>query len=370
MKRTAIGNTEIPQGQPYWSGGKNADRLRISEKELYSMIDLYQEICNYEENPAVVESYYGEMDKLYCALQLIENFGQFPTSLKNAGAVFSDLAGNGTFERSYPDLAERNSAVDSIVSDAVARVNNSELPENYPQEVADWWTKTIIDQNFYINIETGEEIDKPAIIAGIGNATYDQLAAQMKEGGLYYMYIAASASLVDTERAFYKKQQQNYTIDKIEALGAGMTRSTMMNNINSGIIAKNKGKNANTTLNEFKQGIEPAIGSLILAIVAAVTAIITLISTIFAVKKAQVEQETAKILSQSNLNAQAPVFADFDGNNLYDHVSTDGGKTWQELPREITKEEANRLVNGETSGNNYTIPIILGGAALLLLLMN
>ena len=59
MKRTAIGSTVIPIEESYWSGGRNADRLRQSEREIYSMIDLYQEICAYEENEVVISEHFG-----------------------------------------------------------------------------------------------------------------------------------------------------------------------------------------------------------------------------------------------------------------------------------------------------------------------
>ena len=361
MKRTAIGSTEIPIGEPYWSDGRNADRLRQSEREIFSMIDLYQEICTYEENDAIVSEYYGEMDKLYFALKLIEEFGQFPLFLKNSGMVFAELVASGIFSTPYATLTERNISIDEIIQNAIDRLNNHDLPVEYPKEVRDWWDKIVVEQNFYINLATGKQIKQPAIIAGIGNTQYDEFCARMKDGGPFYLYVAAPVSMVDTEQSFYKKQQQNYTIDKMESTGVGLTRNVMMNNINAGIISSTKGKNAQTALGEFKQGKDPGIG-LISIILKAITALFTLITSILAIKQAKIEQRTAEILSKDNINNQAPDFSDWQKykDPVTGDIITIDPKTGQIVNREKDPNDSNK----------FLIPALLGGAALLVLLMN
>jgi len=334
MKRAKIGNTEVSLSAPYWTGGKRSARLRQSEKELYAKINLYQEICDFSENENEIQSLYTEMDKLFVAIQLIMNFGEDQDELLRAGVAYSDAIYNGLFHSDYDSLESRNIAVNEIATGCIARVPDIYLSEDLITNVILWWRETVLMQNFFWDETTGEQVQVPAdsIEAGISGASdYDQFSAKMVEGGLFYVYIIADNRLIDSPQSMFKRSQQNITLDRLEIAGVGLSRNVMMDNIRTGILRQTNGKTASQTVQALQRG-DAKIGepvTIIVAIVAAIVAIIKLISDIQAAKKAKLDNETAKILSENNLNSIRPDSKDFPGGptgNVLNDVMNSLGK--------------------------------------------
>jgi hypothetical protein len=302
------------------------------------MIDLEQEICNVSENEEEINRRYTEMDKYYTAICLIQEFGNDPAMLEKAGIALAKAIVNGDFKASYPDLNQRNAHINDVITATIANTIDIELTEKYSADIILWWQEMVLEQNFYIDPETGEKSEIVPNTANIGATDYDEYCAKMKDTGSFYMYCVADATTINTIAARYKKQQQSITLDRIEATGVGLSKRVMQNNINAGILAKT-GKNANQAVESIKKGKDPAIGSLFATIVSAIVAIVGLVKSIFDKKKAQIEKETAEIMSQSNLNAIAPNTIDWD-------INGDG------IPDAIVDPNTNQIVQVLPNANN------------------
>jgi hypothetical protein len=322
MKRIQIGDTSIPDSIPYWSGGKNSDALRMSEKELYAKIDFYQELSNITLDMNERDQYYTEMDKLYVILCLIDEFGDDIKQLERAGIAMNQMLIDNRFKTSYSSLDWRNEAVNNIVRDAVRLTSDIWLDESMSSDFIKWWHSTILDQNYYLNIDGEVSYIRPET-ASIGASEYDEYSAKFKDGGAFYMYVVCDSRLLDTATSMYKKQQQNETLAALQTAGMPLKRAAMLDLSKSSIINKT-GKTPDSAIQEFKQGIDPfqknSIGELILAIIGLVTAIVSLVSYIIDNKRAKTDKETAEILSKSNLNNIAPDTYDFDGDGVADVV--------------------------------------------------
>ncbi len=316
MKRAKIGNTNVPVDAPYWTGGKRSSRLRQSEKELYAKINLLQEQANFSESEDEIQSLYTEMDKLYVAIQLIMNFGDDEDLLLKAGVSYSDALYDGLFQEYYDTLEERNISVNRVATDCIAHVPDIHLSEDVVTSVILWWKDTVMLQNFYWNENTGEKSVLPAdsIEAGIGATDdYDSLSARMVEGGMFYVYMIADRRLINTPNSMYKNAQQNITLDRLENIGVGLSRNVMLDNIKTGILRETNGKSASQVVQALQRG-DAKIGepiTLIVAIIGAIVAIAGMVAKIVEARKTRIENETAKILSENNLNSIRPDHSDF-----------------------------------------------------------
>lgn len=354
MKRTKIGSVDVDLSVNFWTNGKNEGSLRQNERELYTIIDLEQtkaEFCSDDK----VDEHFNEMDKAYCALQLINAFNADNDLLYRAGIVLNDAIINGSFDHSYDSIESRNSYINKLVDELIVKTNSNDLADFLSVDFAQWWNDTIVKQNYFINIATGTKTNVPDSRIGYSEKT-DEFCAKLKAGGMSLLYIYSSPMSLSTKKSMAKFYDQQEIKESLKAVNPAFTESVCKNLILSGIAKDTEGKTPDDVIRGIK---EPKVGDLMAIITLVVTAVVALCgvaTAIIAARKSEIDNDTAKILSNGNIQAAAPgdgdfpIIADLDGDGV------------------ISQHET--LIYNEKK--NKTKLIIYGGLALtaLYLLMN
>lgn len=317
MKRSSIGSAGINVSLPFWSGGKSASALRQNERELYSQIDLLQERADYMDDP---NELYNQMDLIYSAICLIDKFGYDNTLLFYAGIVMNNHL--SAYNSEYADIESRNQHVNGIITSMITEVNSLTQCEEVTTDFTLWWKNTILDQNYFIDFATGAQTDVSPESAALGASEYDEYCAKLKEGGGYFCYAVCNSDLLTSKQSFAKSVGQNNVIDALEGANPAFSRNVSINLINSGIVNTTKGGTANTMVESFRNGTA-SVGDPFSIIVGLVIAVISLVTAILAVVQAEKEKKTAQILSEANIQANAPdtsdwQYADTDGDGKAD----------------------------------------------------
>jgi len=379
MKRCKIGTTEIDTSLSYWTDGRPDYALRASQIEIFSDIDLLQTYSDFAKSESDVDDYYTNMDKLWAAFCLIDRYGNDALRLHQAGVVYEKVVDG--FQSHYDTLDERNDAVILAITEMINAVDDEpDGGEFQTQEMAEWWQTKVMDLNYYFDFFNNKKSSIPVQVAGIGDASDDvSVAAKIKEGGTYFMYLACDYSKLTSSKTAMQKRNKSNALRK-DMVDAGMyiTENVFNNNVTAGIMAANDGATANECVDEFKKNKGVKVGALITlfalivaALVIAITAISKLADKFHDIKQSKLNQELARKLAIEELEMQKPQPLDFNGDGAidgyYDPVT---GKIITEKTQLADIETEQKAVEAaEKSSSRMTIlAVALAAAGALILL--
>jgi hypothetical protein len=244
----------------YWSGGKGAGSLKVSEIEIYSKIDLLQSKASIETDAAKISALFSEMDVWFTAIKLIEKFGASVNDLRIAGQILGTDVLLGSFSRNYPTLEVRQIEIDKFIESLILRIKNvivsgmniSPFVTDQLKPFVKEWETLVIGQNYYLLMSGATETNPTASVG----ATIYEYSAQIKDAAPYFIYAATNEKL--SKKAAIKKVKHMENIDWILSNNTGLNRAAIMNNIESGIITK-LGKSPDQAIKDLKNGV--AVGA-------------------------------------------------------------------------------------------------------------
>lgn len=309
----------------FWTEGKKNGLLKQNKRILYARIDCLQSMLTIAKTDEEVIKAYCDMDFYFVLIRLIDNFGYNNDLLFLSFCECYSCLQEFYFEKL--DLEERNDYYQSLLNKIIAKTNNNDRVDAVDEEYSVLF-KSLIESNYYINSLTNETGKEP--FTAISGAEKDW-CAELKRQGAYFNYSQADARKfvgAGNKTAQVKRINQINVKNRLISINPQFSGGVADSLINAGLIETFKGT-ADDTVDFLKSKASSKVSGLILGMtvatfigycVTALTAIAVVWAGYLSLKKAQVERDTAQMLSEKNLKNNVASPSDFTP----DWIDTDG----------------------------------------------
>ncbi|MBE6312232.1 MAG: hypothetical protein E7076_03650 [Bacteroidales bacterium] len=238
MKRARIGNTDIDLTQYYWTDNRPEWDLRVSEKYLFSELDLLQSEADNTESEEEDNRIYNKMDLVWVQLLVSWKYGGDKEMLLRAGYALSCYVAEGAFENIYSNMDERDNEVMNIFA-GVCRLTENDTPlTSCDFDFMDRFIEHVVDYDYYFDAETGKPSNTP--IAGVrtvaiaGSEEFTSFNELVKFTASDYGYLTNPQEANKYKKARGKYNGQLSLITKM-AIKSGNQTAGFINSVNSGI---------------------------------------------------------------------------------------------------------------------------------------
>lgn len=343
MKRARIGNTDIDLTQYYWTDNRPEWDLRVSEKYLFSELDLLQSEADNTESEEEDNRIYNKMDLVWVQLLVSWKYGGDKEMLLRAGYALSCYVAEGAFDNIYSNMDERDNEVMNIFA-GVCRLTENDTPlTSCDFDFMDRFIEHVVDYDYYWDIENQRKSDIPVNDGGlsgyhIGEVTFNNFSEAVEVTCTTFSYVNVEEEASQYKECRRKRLLQRNSLNKAANV-LGSTLATYKNNISSG-LNKATGKTDKGVFNGFKNKdltfkqayvnrIESLSGKKIAGIgfaetltaiamfISAVVSLASFVASIFAQAKARREAKNAAVQDyyrqlSADADVMAPALDDFN----------------------------------------------------------
>lgn len=326
-KRTQICGVKVDVNN-FWTDGKTDGLLKQNKRILFAKIDCLQSMLTIAKKDEDVIKAYCDMDYYFILIRLIDCFGE------DNDLLFLSFLQTYTCLQDFwydnKDLDERNEYYQHLLDTIISRTNRNDATVPASEEYAELF-KLLIENNYYIDSLTNS-FSKVPFSASALSGTEKDWCNELKKQGAYFNYSQASANKFlgkENKVAQVKRLNQINIKNRLISINPQFSGGVADSLINAGLIETFKGT-ADDTVDFLKsKSRESRVNGLILGMtvatfigycVTALTAIAVVWAGYLSLKKAEVERDTAQMLSKKNLENNVASPSDFTP----DWIDTDG----------------------------------------------